>query len=219
MNLRQLAHKLDVSETTVAVWVKKGVPHWRTKTGGYHFTVNEVRRWRAANLAPTGPSTYAEARARKESALAGLRELQLKVRTAELVTKASVEKAVVAMARWSQDRMENIPPRVSGICAAERDQGKIFKLLTKEIRQALEDLSDERLIKMEWAIPVPSQGLSPQGVVRVRAMLLAALDAAADQIEAATDLGCDPASNAPSWPACAGIRSVHGMPSVVVLAL
>ena len=144
MNLRQLAHKLHVSETTIAVWVKKGVPHSRTETGGYQFNVNEVRRWRAANLTPTGTSSYSEARARKENALACLRELQLKVRTGELVTAVSVKKAVFDMTRRSRDRMENIPPRVSGILAAETNQDTIFNILMKEIRQALEDLSNDQ---------------------------------------------------------------------------
>lgn len=145
MNQQALATRLGVSAKTVASWVRKGCPGTRSKTGTYAFNLKQVTQWREQNLAPrpssTAPSSYHEARARKEAALAELRELQLRVRKGELVEKVAVEKVMFDRARRARDRMDNIPPRVSGICAAETSQDKIFALLTKEIRQALEDLS------------------------------------------------------------------------------
>ena len=45
--------------------------------------------------------------------------------------------------------------------------------------------------KIEMLIPMPSDGLSPGDVVRMRAMINEALVAIADKIEAATDFDCD----------------------------
>jgi phage terminase Nu1 subunit (DNA packaging protein) len=146
MNLQALATRLDVSTKTVASWVRKGCPCTRSKTGTYSFNLKQVTHWREQNLAPrpsTGPSTYAEAWARKEAALAELRELQLRKKKGELVTKVSVRKAAFDSSRRARDRMENIPSRVSGILAAESSQEKIFAILAKEIREALEDLSND----------------------------------------------------------------------------
>jgi phage terminase Nu1 subunit (DNA packaging protein) len=144
MNLRQLAQALHVSETTVAVWVKKGVPHRRTKTGAYHFDPKAVATWRTLHVRPQPSAdapSYGSARARKETALAGLRELQLKERTGELVRKEAVEKVAFATGRRLRDGFLNLPNRLAGILAAERDQHMIHTLLTKEIEQILEALS------------------------------------------------------------------------------
>ena len=144
MNLQQVADKLGVSTKTVSSWVRKGCPHVRRKSGTYHFKLHEVQQWRAATLMPrpsAAPSTYAEARARKETAMAGLRELQLKVRTGELVTKESVRAATFDVNRRTRDTLYNLPPRVSGILAAETDQDKIYAILMKEIAQIMEELS------------------------------------------------------------------------------
>jgi hypothetical protein len=138
-----LATKEDVSTKTVASWVRKGCPHTRTKTGAYHFTLTEVQRWRAENLSPQAsiPNTLHEARRRKETAIAELRELELRKRKGELVLRSEVEKRFLDIVRRARDVLQKIPDRVAGICAAATDQATIHAHLTKEIHQALEDLS------------------------------------------------------------------------------
>jgi hypothetical protein len=92
---------------------------------------------------PVGALSYSEARARKETALAGLRELQLKQRTGELVEKDRILDRFFRSCRGARDRLQNIPARVCGPLAAECDQRKIFDLLTREIHDALEALFHE----------------------------------------------------------------------------
>jgi phage terminase Nu1 subunit (DNA packaging protein) len=87
------------------------------------------------------PGTLKDARRRKELALAGLRELQLKQRQGELVSKVAVENQLFSLARTVRDTLLNVPDRVSGQCASLRDQAQIHALLTKEIAQCLEDLT------------------------------------------------------------------------------
>jgi hypothetical protein len=77
----------------------------------------------------------------QEAALAGLRELQLRQKTGELVLRSVANKVLFEATRQVRDRFQNIPARLSGILAAERNQAKIFELLTREIHQALEDLA------------------------------------------------------------------------------
>jgi hypothetical protein len=87
------------------------------------------------------PGTLQDARRRKELELASLRELQLKERQGELVSRLAVERLMFATARTCRDNLMNIPDRVAGQCASLRDQQQIHVLLTKEIEQCLEDLS------------------------------------------------------------------------------
>ena len=53
----------------------------------------------------------------------------------------AVSREVFQIVRTARDAFKNLPPRVSGILAAETDQGKIHILLTTEIHQILEGLS------------------------------------------------------------------------------
>jgi phage terminase Nu1 subunit (DNA packaging protein) len=149
MNKIQLAAACQVSVVTVSSWISKGCPHTRDARGRYHFNQQAVQAWRKHNLIarppqkprpPVAPS-YAAARARKESALASLRELQLQERTGELVRRDAVSKAVFASNRAIRDQFMNLPARVSGLVAAETNQHKCFEILANEVRQILEDLS------------------------------------------------------------------------------
>jgi hypothetical protein len=71
-----------------------------------------------------------------------IKELDLRQRSGELVLREAVERGFFSLARSVRDSLQNLPPRVSGLCAAERNQGKIFVLLTREIDQCLEGLTN-----------------------------------------------------------------------------
>ena len=88
-----------------------------------------------------GSTAYAEAERRLKWARAAQEELKLQKIQGTLVLRAAVTKTTFDMIRRARDRFQNIPARLSGPLAAERDQAKIFAVLTKEIQQALEDLS------------------------------------------------------------------------------
>ena len=146
MNKTQLAAACKVSVVSVSSWIGKGCPHFKGEDGRNRFDLKQVRRWRKDSLiarpTPTAAApSYSEARARKESALASLRELQLQERTGELVRRDAVSKAVFASNRAIRDQFMNLPARVSGLVAAETNQHKCFEILANEVRQILEDLS------------------------------------------------------------------------------
>jgi hypothetical protein len=142
--------------------VLKGCPHTLTKTGGYQFDLKKVQRWRARSMPirsaiPAGLASYSAARARKENALATLREIQVRVRQGELVEKDRIMDQFFRSCRGARDRLQNIPSRVCGPLAAECDQHKVFDLLTREIHDALEALFHEEGHKEEGYFPATSR--------------------------------------------------------------
>lgn len=60
-----------------------------------------------------------------------------------LLRKTIVEKNTFELARRTRDAIENIPARLDAILAAETDQHKVRETLTKELKQALEGLSEK----------------------------------------------------------------------------
>jgi phage terminase Nu1 subunit (DNA packaging protein) len=138
----------------------KGCPYTRTKTGGYQFDLKAVQRWRKDSMPsrsalPAGVASYSHARARKENALAFLRELQLRQRQGELIEVSAVKRATFAVSRMVRDNLENIPARISGPCVG-KDQHEIFVLMSAEIRQCLEGLTHEDDAKEDDHTYVPS---------------------------------------------------------------
>jgi len=113
--------------------------------GRYSFDLKAVAQWRS-DTAPiqNGKAgvSLTEARTRKECALAGLREIQLRQKRGELVLVSEVRAERFRTGRMVRDRLENVPSRVCVLCAAETDQHRIHDLLMKEIREALEELCD-----------------------------------------------------------------------------
>lgn len=82
--------------------------------------------------------TEAEARRRKEVALAELRELQLQQRRGELLERIEVEKAAIEKYRVFRDRLLLIPDR----CADALEQktgGEVRARIDREIREALSE--------------------------------------------------------------------------------
>ncbi|MEI7673022.1 MAG: hypothetical protein WCK00_13005 [Deltaproteobacteria bacterium] len=72
---------------------------------------------------------------------AGLLKLELDEKNGRLLDSEQVKIAAFNRGRAVRDSLLNISDRISPILAAERDQIKVSELLTTEIRQALEGLS------------------------------------------------------------------------------
>lgn len=85
--------------------------------------------------------TFHSARARKESALASLRELELRIKAGSLVDVEAMKKMNFELGAGIKDKLLSIPDRVSGLLAVETDQLRIKEILTKEITVALEGLN------------------------------------------------------------------------------
>jgi hypothetical protein len=68
-------------------------------------------------------------------------EARAKAETGQLVPLEDVKKVAFARGRIICDGMINIPDRVSSLLANENDAAKIHEILSKEIREVLEELS------------------------------------------------------------------------------
>ncbi len=145
MNKEGLSKKCRVSLNSVTGWVRKGCPHSKQKDGTYHFDLAKVEVWRKKTSKVNAPisATFADAQRRKENALADLREMEVSRKRGELVERKQVEGEAFKTGRLVRDSILALPDRLSGVLAAETDQGKVHLLLTKELRQALEGLHNK----------------------------------------------------------------------------
>lgn len=91
---------------------------------------------------PAQSASLADAKQRKIELETQLKQLELDSRRGELVSKAATDAAFFAAARRVRDGLFNLPDRVSGPLSAGMDQHAVHNLLTKELRQILEELTD-----------------------------------------------------------------------------
>lgn len=99
-------------------------------------------RFKKPGKAKKGDATsFAEAQRRERFAKARMQELRLASIEGTLVERAAVEKTLFELQRRNRDALFNIPARLSGILAAESSQDEVFRLLTEEIQQALQNLA------------------------------------------------------------------------------
>ena len=82
-----------------------------------------------------------ESRAKSEHFKAELARIDLEVREEELVESSLVKRQAFTAARTVRDSLGNIPDRVANQFAAETDPVEIHRVLTNEIRKALESLT------------------------------------------------------------------------------
>ena len=89
---------------------------------------------------PQGDNLYA-AQKRRMIALAIREEIRNRQKLGELVERALVEKEWFTLGRQVRDALMNIPARLAGVVASEKNQEKCFAHIEREIRQALEGLA------------------------------------------------------------------------------
>jgi len=73
--------------------------------------------------------------------LANREELRNRKMTGELVSREAITKEWFTLSRQVRDALVNIPARIAGLVAAEKNQDKCFAIIEREIRQALEGLA------------------------------------------------------------------------------
>ena len=134
-----LAYTLSLSETRVAELVKSGVIPKPIGRGKFDL-VASTRAYLQYSRSHT-KGTLAEEKTRLTKAKADREELNLAVRSKELIEVATVEKVVFEKARQIRDALQSIPDRIAGIVSAEGDQAKNHATLSREIQQALEALT------------------------------------------------------------------------------
>jgi phage terminase Nu1 subunit (DNA packaging protein) len=84
---------------------------------------------------------YAKARLKNEVERGKILEARAKTEIGQLVSAEAVKNAMFAKGRIIRDGMMNIPDRVSALLATINDASQIHEILSKEIREVLEELS------------------------------------------------------------------------------
>ena len=107
------------------------------------------RRTQPAVIAPREPAEaagaggldYFRARAIRESYLARLAKIEFEEKTAKLVNRDEVQVAGFTRGRVVRDNMLNIADRLAATLAAESDVDRVHRILSDEIRRALDVLA------------------------------------------------------------------------------
>ena len=86
------------------------------------------------------PSLH-DSKAKREFYLAALARLQVDEQKGELISAADAKKSAFTLGRSIREALQNLADRVSYELAGESDETVIHRILTKEHRQALEDLA------------------------------------------------------------------------------
>jgi phage terminase Nu1 subunit (DNA packaging protein) len=154
VSLRQYAKHRGVSHTAVEKAVKQG----RIKLTEGKLDVEATDRdWsrnsspvnapkarsRTVGDGPTSGPTYAQSRAVRELYLARVSKIEFEERAAKLVSRDEVTVAAFTKARTVRDNLLNIPDRLAAMLAAEVDPTQVHKILSEEIRKALNELSGD----------------------------------------------------------------------------
>lgn len=138
----EISRVFGVSVNTIDAWLRKGMPHKITKSGGYEFDVEAIVKWRES-LLKVSDDEMRKARIQREIYKAKLCRLEFERESGLLVYASDVKDEAFKCARLVRDSLLNIPGRLSALLAAEKDVHKINSMLDKEIRQVLESLAKD----------------------------------------------------------------------------
>jgi pyruvate/2-oxoglutarate dehydrogenase complex dihydrolipoamide acyltransferase (E2) component len=94
-----------------------------------------------AEAAGAGGLDYFRARAIRESYLARLAKIEFEEKTAKLVSRDEVQVAAFTRGRVVRDNLLNIADRLAATLAAESDVDRVHRILSDEIRMALDALA------------------------------------------------------------------------------
>jgi phage terminase Nu1 subunit (DNA packaging protein) len=142
-----LAHLLNVSRTTLAAWIRDGMPYLkradRDEGIPWVFDIAEVVRWREERAAQGNgtPTDYLEAQTRKMAAEAELAEIKLAKERGDAVSIRDTEKAWSNIMVNFRAKMLTLPQRLAPILVGQSNERAIAGMLKEEIYQALDELS------------------------------------------------------------------------------
>jgi len=135
-NGNALAKRLQVSRQRVSQMKKAGKVLFKPRSR--EIDEDATARMHQERLAVQQASPSRQIRDHYDAKMA---KLQYERAIGLVVDIDKVKKATFEAGRRVRDNLENLPARLSGIFAAERDQQKIFALFTKEIHNCLEGLT------------------------------------------------------------------------------
>lgn len=91
---------------------------------------------------PENCPKLADSRARKEAAIADLKEMEVQEERGQLLRRRQVEKSIFQAVRTQREAFQSMPARLAGDLSTMEDPGEIERYLTEEIRRALEEAAD-----------------------------------------------------------------------------
>jgi len=150
VGIREYARHRGVSQSAVsqaidsgrildAVVIKRGARKLIKEKADQLWDENSLHQ--EGSVPKGGGGHLIKARAAKETFAAKMAQLKYEQASGKLVRIEDVKRAASSTSRVTRDLLLTIPNRLAPILASETDINKINKLLTQEIRQALESLS------------------------------------------------------------------------------
>lgn len=143
----ELARRLKVSRASVSKAVKAG--RIVADDDGLFDPVEAEMQW-LSNTRPSakakrkaGAGSYAEARARKEAALARMAELRLAQAEGDLIEREAVEYALDSVGATLRALMDSFPDRVAPLVFQRQTVDEIHSILTEAGDDVLRELSAE----------------------------------------------------------------------------
>jgi len=139
------AKEQQVSRQAVSKWVSLGLP----VTLDGQIERARAKKWLAENISrpdsgKSGSESLTDARARKESALADLRQIECAVKRGQFVSIEDTEKMWSELVMTFRARMLGIPSKLAVFLASENEASACFALLEREIHAALTELSGHK---------------------------------------------------------------------------
>ena len=90
---------------------------------------------------PSRTKSLAEAKQQYIAITTALRQLELRQKESELISRAAVEAEWFTIARTMIDNLANVASRCAGLVAAEKSQDRCYAILSAEIHHTLEGLT------------------------------------------------------------------------------
>lgn len=142
LSRNEAATRLGLTPQQVGRLVADGMPS-ATKGSGYVVLWPEARRWRDNQLREEGarkakPSTMDEARLRRETADAELKELELAARRGELIPLTDYDQSVAATFARVRSKLLNLPNAV-----AMRVTGDTLAARTAQAQSLVDEIMGE----------------------------------------------------------------------------
>ena len=149
MTVAEYAEHRDVTPATVYSWIRRGTITSERRGNRVLIDVRvadaqlTARGKRVDSPTPADLETYDQARARKERAIAALRELELARARKELIPRTALETTWSRTAAAVKGRILAIPDRLASELAEESEEPIVREILAEALREALEILADD----------------------------------------------------------------------------
>jgi len=136
---KQLCSALQISQQRISQLCKGGV--LPQPEDGKHDPFKAVPAYISFISQRVAGGDLKGARIAKYAVETALRELELKQKSSELISRSAVENEFFTIARSVRDNFQNLPIRTCGLVAAERNQQRCYEILATEVQQILEGLT------------------------------------------------------------------------------